>query len=161
TYRVKGTATSMTATAVHGCANSGSNCDYEATLPSLTEGTEYEYAIAGNSIDGTLHFGTCPASSTGLDVVFYGDSRSGGSVHQMVAGNVLSKGADIVFESGDIQLDGLYGNYWSATDTGNEPGFFVGAKDLVSVIPFMAVPGNHEHGQIGTTDVTKNYELLF
>jgi MYXO-CTERM domain-containing protein len=161
TYRVKGSATSLTATAVHSCTNSSSNCDYEATLPSLTEGTEYEYAIAGNAVDGSLHFGTCPAAGSPLDVVFYGDSRSGGSVHQMVAGNVLAKGADMVFESGDVQLDGLYANYWSATDTNNEPGFFVGAKDLVSVIPFMAVPGNHEHGQIGLTDVTKNYELLF
>ena len=161
TYRVKGTTTSLTATAVHSCTNSSSNCDYEATLPSLTEATDYEYAFAGNAIDGSLHFGTCPAAGSPLDVVFYGDSRSGGSVHQMIAGNVLAKGADIVFESGDIQLDGLYANYWSATDTNSQPGFFVGAKDLVSAIPFMAVPGNHEHGQIGTTDVTKNYQLLF
>ena len=161
-YRVKGTTTVLTATAVHGCQNSSSNCDYEATLPSLTEATEYEYAIAGNSIDGSLHFGTCPAAGAPLDIVFYGDSRSGGSVHQMVAGNILTKGADIVFESGDIQLDGIYANYWSATDTNNQPGFFVGAKNLVSVIPFMAAPGNHEHGSIlPTTDVTKNYELLF
>ncbi len=162
TYRVKGSATSQTATAVHSCTNSSSNCDYEATLPSLTEGTEYEYSIAGNAIDGSLHFGTCPAAGSPLDVVFYGDSRSGGSVHQMVAANVLAAGADIVLESGDIQLDGLYSNYWSATDTNNQPGFFVGAKNLVSVIPFMAVPGNHEHGSVlPTTDVTKNYELLF
>jgi len=161
TYRVKGTQTSLTATATHSCTNSSSNCDYEATLPSLTEATEYEYAIAGNAVDGTLHFGTCPAAGSPLDVVFYGDSRSGGSVHQMVAGNVLAKGADMVFESGDIQLDGMYANYWTATDTNNEPGFFVGAKDLVSVVPFMSVPGNHEHGQIGLTDITKNYELLF
>ena len=160
-YRVKGSATSMTATAVHGCVNSSSNCDYEATLSGLTEGTEYEYSIAGNAVDGSLHFGTCPAAGSPLDVVFYGDSRSGGSVNQMVANNVLAKGADIVFESGDIQLDGSYPNYWSATDTNNEPGFFVGAKNLISVIPFMAVPGNHEHGQIGLTDITKNYELLF
>ena len=161
TYRVKGTATTLTATATRTCTNNANNCDYEATVPSLTAATEYEYAVAGNAVDTTLHFGTCPAAGGSLDVVFYGDSRSGGSVHQMVAGNVLAGGADIVFESGDIQLDGLYANYFSATDTNNEPGFFVGAKNLVSVIPFMAVPGNHEHGQIGTTDITKNYELLF
>ena len=160
-YRVKGPATVQTATAAHGCANSSSNCDYEATLPSLTEGTEYEYAIAGNAIDGSLHFGTCPAAGSPLDVVFYGDSRSGGSVHQMVAGNVLAKGADIVFESGDIQTDGVYANYWSASDTGRQPGFFIGGKNLVSSIPFMAVPGNHEHGTIGQTDLKTNYELLF
>jgi MYXO-CTERM domain-containing protein len=161
TYRVKGTATTQTATAVHSCGNASTNCDYEATVPSLTEATEYEYAVAGNAIDGSLHFGTCPAAGAAMDVVFYGDSRSGGSVHQQVAGNVLASGADMVFESGDIQLDGLYNNYLSASDTNNQPGFFVGAKNLVSVIPFMAVPGNHEHGQFGTTDPTKNYALMF
>jgi MYXO-CTERM domain-containing protein len=161
TYRVKGSATTQTATATHACTNSATNCDYEAIVPSLTAATEYEYAVAGNAVDSTLHFGTCPAAGGSIDVVFYGDSRSGGSVHQQVAANVLAGGADIVFESGDIQLDGLYANYLSANDTGSQPGFFVGAKSLVSVIPFMAVPGNHEHGQIGTTDITKNYALLF
>ncbi|HXU67818.1 MAG TPA: metallophosphoesterase family protein [Polyangia bacterium] len=162
TYRVKGTQTSLTATATHSCTNSSSNCDYEATLPSLTEATEYEYAIAGNAVDGTLHFGTCPAAGSPLDVVFYGDSRSGGSVHQMVAGNILAAGADMVFESGDIEVNGNYPDYWATNDASSgQPGFFVGAKNLISVIPFMAVPGNHEHGLIGTTDPTKNYALLF
>src|SRR5262249_21938328 len=148
TYRTKSSATSQTATAARVCkADNGAKCDYEATLPSLTTATEYEYAVAGNAIDGSLHFGTCPAAGSPLDVVFYGDSRSGGSIHQMVAANVLAKGADIVFGSGDIQLNGIYDNYVSAMDTNNQPGFFVGAKDLVSVIPFMAVPGNHELGQ--------------
>ena len=163
TYRVKGSATSKTATATRVCvADSGAKCDYEATIPALTVATEYEYSVAGNAVDGTLHFGTCPAAGAPMDVVFYGDSRSGGSVHQMVAGNVLASGADVVMESGDIQLDGIYDNYISATDTNNQPGFFVGAKNLVSVIPFMAVPGNHEHGSfLPTTDLTKNYALLF
>jgi MYXO-CTERM domain-containing protein len=162
TYRVKGTATTQTATAVHSCTNSASNCDYEAVLPSLTEATEYEYAVAGNAVDGTSHFGTCPAAGAPLDVIFYGDSRSGGSVHQMVAASVLAKGADIVLESGDIEVNGSYPDYWATNDASSgQPGFFVGAKNLVSLIPFMAVPGNHEYGLIGGTDLTKNYALLF
>jgi uncharacterized membrane protein YgcG len=162
TYRTKGSATSQTATATRVCkADSGSKCDYEVTLPSLATGTEYEYSVAGNAIDGSLHFGTCPAAGAAIDAVFYGDSRSGGSVHQMVAGNVLKMGADVVMESGDIQLDGVY-DYYIGSDSNGEPGFFIGAKNLVSVIPFMAVPGNHEHGSvIPITDLTKNYALLF
>jgi MYXO-CTERM domain-containing protein len=161
-YRVKGSATVLTATATRVCkADSAKKCDYEATLPALAVGTEYEYAVGGNALGATQHFGTCPAVGQSLDVVFYGDSRSGGSIHQAVAAKVLAGGADIVFESGDIQLDGIYDNYLSTTDTGNQPGFFVGAKSLVSVIPFMAVPGNHEKGQIGTTDMKLNYALLF
>ena len=162
-FRVKGTTSAQTATATRVCiADSAAKCDYEVTVPSLTVATEYEYAVAGNAIDGTLHFATCPAPGSPLDVVFYGDSRSGGSVHQMVAGNVLSAGADIVLESGDIQLDGIYDDYWATNDeSSGQPGFFVGAKNLVSVIPFMAVPGNHEHGQLGTTNIAQNYALLF
>ncbi|MGZ3428596.1 MAG: metallophosphoesterase family protein [Polyangia bacterium] len=164
TYRVKGTATTQTATATRTCTNNANNCDYEATVPSLTAATEYEYAVAGNTVDGALHFGTCPAAGGSLDVVFYGDSRSGGSIHQTVAGNVLAGGADIVLESGDIQYDGQYANYLATNDeNSNQPGFFVGAKSLISVIPFMAVPGNHEHGSsiLVNTDITKNYQLLF
>ena len=131
-YRVKGSATVMTATATRVClADNKAKCDYEATLPALAVGTEYEYAVGGNTLGSTLHFGTCPAAGQPLDVVFYGDSRSGGSIHQTVAGKVLAAGADIVFESGDIQLDGIYDNYLSATDTNSQPGFFVGAKNLV------------------------------
>jgi hypothetical protein len=162
TYRVKGSATPLTATATHSCANSSTNCDYEATLPSLTEATAYEYAVAGNAIDGSLQFGTCPAVGSPLDVVFYGDSRTGGSVHQQVAANILKAGADMVFESGDIEVNGAYADYISTNDaSSNQPGFFVAAKTLISAIPFMAIPGNHEYGLIGTTDITKNYALLF
>src|SRR2546423_3718601 len=123
TYRVKGAAAMQTATAA-GPACHGANCDYEATISSLTPGTEYEYAIAGNAVDGKLHFGSCPAVGGALDVAFYGDSRTYGSIHQMIAGNVLKAGADIVFESGDIQEFGMYANYISATDGANGPGFF-------------------------------------
>jgi acid phosphatase type 7 len=162
TYRVKGSATSQTATATHACTASSSNCDYEATVPSLAVATQYEYAIAGNAIDGSLQFGSCPAAGSPLDIVFYGDSRSGGSIHQTVAGKVLAAGPDMVFESGDIEVNGTYADYISTNDAGSgQPGFFVGAKSLISAIPFMAVPGNHEHGTIGLTDPSKNYALLF
>ena len=160
-YRVKGTATAQTASATRVCkADSAAKCDYEATLPALTTATEYEYAVAGNAIDGALHFGTCPAPGAPLDVIFYGDSRSGGSIHAAVAANVLKAGADIVFESGDIQVTGTYDAYFSAADTasgGSGPGFFVGAKSLVSAIPFMAVPGNHD----ASASMPANYALLF
>src|SRR5262249_23966809 len=140
-YRIKGAATTQTVNATRVCsADFGSACDYEATIPGLSVASEYEYAVAGQAIDGTLHFASCPAAGAPLDVVFYGDSRSGGSIHQVVAGNVLKTAPDLVLESGDIQVSGVYDGYISSRDTGGQPGFFVGAKALVATVPFMAVP---------------------
>lgn len=158
-YRLHGAATATSATATRVCsANSGANCDYEATLSGLAAASDYDYSIAGNALTTTQSFATCPAPGQPLDVVFYGDSRSGGSQHQIVAGNVLARSPDIVFESGDIEVGGIYSDYFASNDDGSgQPGFFVGAKALVAAVPFMAVPGNHD----ATTNMPTNYGLLF
>src|SRR5437867_520952 len=111
TYRLKGAATMQTVTAATSKCDSGSGknkCDYEVTLTGLAGASAYEYAINGAAIDGSLGFSTCPAAGAPLDVVFYGDSRSGGAVHKVVVDHVIKAGADIVLESGDIQLSGSY-----------------------------------------------------
>jgi MYXO-CTERM domain-containing protein len=158
-YRPSGSTSAQTVNATRVCsANSGANCDYEATIGGLALASDYEYSVAGNAIDGSQHFGTCPAPGAPLDVVFYGDSRSGGTQHQIVAGHVLASGPDIVFESGDIQYGGIYSDYFATNDeSSGQPGFFVGAKALVASVPFMAVPGNHD----ASSNMPTNYGLLF
>jgi hypothetical protein len=79
-----------------------------------------------------------------MDVMFYGDSRnqpfstSGQTEHMALVGRILARSPDLVMESGDLVYTGAYADYLSQ--------FFPAVAPLVSSVPFMAVPGNHDNG---------------
>lgn len=157
-YRTKGAGSFTTATGSKYCDST--NCDYEAILSGLSLSSQYEYAIgAGANLGTTFTFGTCPQPGAPMDLVFYGDSRSGEMEHAQIVSTILSTGgADMVFESGDIQSDGSYSGLLS--------NFFSSAGKLVATTPFMATPGNHDANNAlivstGEMTIKMNYGRVF
>lgn len=142
-FRLKGAGTF---TAVTGTASK----DHTVVLTGLSPDTQYEYYVnTGAKQSATNTFSTCPKPGEPMDVVYYGDSRSDPTEHQKVVDQILAKTPEMVFESGDLRVDGTYAGYLSE--------FFPVVKTLVAQTPFMAVPGNHEYN----SNVATNYELLF
>lgn len=153
-YRLKGATAFQSVTGAGQC--SGANCDWEALIPGLASGSVYEYQVPSDT--NTHEFQTCPSAGMPMDVVFYGDSRDGEPEHAKIVASAIAQMPDIVFESGDIQADGSYAGYLT--------NFFVTASALVSTVPFMAVPGNHDANQITVSasevaQLKANYARLF
>jgi MYXO-CTERM domain-containing protein len=142
-FRVKGAGNFTTVTG-------SSSKDHTIVLTGLSTDTQYEYYVgSGAGQSATTSFATCPKPGEPMDIVFYGDSRSDMTEHQKVVDQILTKAPEMVFESGDLRVDGTYAGYLSE--------FFPVVKTLAASTPFMAVPGNHEYN----SSVASNYELLF
>ncbi|MGZ6780933.1 MAG: metallophosphoesterase, partial [Mycobacterium sp.] len=141
-YRPHGTTVYQTITATASCGHSPS-CDYEADLTGLAVGASYDYYVSpGGAAASPFGFNSCPAAGTPMDLVFYGDSRSGGTgggptEHKKLVGLIQARNPDMVFESGDLFIDGSYSGYLSE--------FFPAVGTLGSTTPFMATPGNHDN----------------
>jgi hypothetical protein len=145
--------------------NSSNSYDHQTVLTGLALGSVYEYQITGVTQVQTHRTSTCPAVGAPLDLVFYGDSRNqplssaGQAEHTKIISRVLATSPDIVFESGDIVYTGSYSDYLSQ--------FFPVVGPLVSSVPFMAVPGNHDSGDPldinsgGLSVLTANFAQLF
>jgi 3',5'-cyclic AMP phosphodiesterase CpdA len=97
----------------------------------------------------TYPFTTCPMPGRPMDVVFYGDSRSGPSAHARVVAQVRKHNPEMIFESGDIAPNGTYAQYRDE--------FFPVVKELVATTPFMAAPGNHD----ASSSYSGNYGSIF
>lgn len=111
--------------------------DHEVFLSGLSLGTEYEYAIkSGSASSLNFSFHTCPAAGLPMDLVFYGDNRSGPTAHARIVAQVQKHNPEMIFASGDIAPLGAYTQYL------NE--FFPVVKNLVAQVPFHAAPGNHD-----------------
>lgn len=124
--------------------------DHEVVLTGLAPGSEFEYSIkSGSATSATYSFNSCPAAGLPMDVVFYGDSRSGPSAHARVVAEVQKHSPEIVFESGDLVPSGTYAQYLSE--------LFPVIKDMVATTPFMAAPGNHDN----YSTLATNYGAIF
>lgn len=131
-------------------ANGSAARDHEVVLSGLTPGTDFEYSVtSGSASSMTYTFSSCPAAGLPMDVVFYGDSRSGPTAHQRVVTEVQKHSPEIVFESGDLVPNGTYAQYLSE--------FFPVVKDLVATTPFMPAPGNHDN----LSNLPTNYGAIF
>jgi hypothetical protein len=125
-------------------AGGANEFDHETVLTQLQLDATYEYQVTVGSSSEVHELTTCPTPGAPLDVVFYGDSRNlplttfAQTEHMAVVGRVLAQGPDLVLESGDIVYTGAYSDYLSQ--------FFPVVAPLVSSVPFMAVPGNHDSG---------------
>jgi hypothetical protein len=67
-----------------------------------------------------------------------------------IAALVKAKSPDLVFESGDLYIDGSYNGYLSE--------FFPAVSALVASTPFMSTPGNHDND---SGDLQGNYGAVF
>ena len=155
-YQPIGSSTPATASATPTC--SGGKCDYQVELSGLQTATQYQYTVsAGSATSSANQFGTCPLPGAPMDLVFYGDSRSYPAEHAKIVALVVKRSPDMVFESGDVVVDGTYNLYLSE--------FMTVAKDLVAQVPFMAAPGNHDSNQLTGSSALSymqtNYGRLF
>ena len=151
-YRPKGSAAAFTT------VPASTDKDHEVVIAGLGVESQYEYYVqSGSAKSATYAFGTCPAPGSPMDVVFYGDSRSGASEHAKIVQQVIAKAPEMVFESGDIVLLGNYGAASGLFAGGYLGEFFPTAKDLVATTPYMASPGNHD----AISAMASNFGLLF
>jgi 3',5'-cyclic AMP phosphodiesterase CpdA len=149
-YRVHGATAYQTAAATSSCAHAPS-CDYEVVLTGLSASSSYDYYVSTGAASSAMStFATCPPAGMPLDVIFYGDSRSNPSEHAKVVAQVVAHAPDMVFESGDLYIDGSYAGYLSE--------FFPAVKTLAAATPFMAAPGNHD---ASSGDLAGNFGAVF
>ncbi len=151
---------------VAGSETGGSGAfDHATTLTGLTLDTRYEYQVTVGQGVRTHELATCPAAGAPMDLVFYGDSRNeplstaGQTEHMTIVGQILLKTPDLVMESGDLVYTGAYADYLSQ--------FFPVVGPMVSSVPFMAVPGNHDNDDPldldtgGLSTLTANFARVF
>lgn len=86
-------------------------------------------------------FKTAPADDAEFDFLFYGDSRYFADVHSRLAERMLQDAKDnnihLVLHAGDIVNQGFIWEQW-------QQNFFAPAEKLISQLPVVPVPGNHE-----------------
>jgi MYXO-CTERM domain-containing protein len=162
--RVKGVGTFAP---VAGAESAGGSAafDHVTNLTGLNLDTTYEYQVTVGQDSETHELATCPPPGAPMDLVFYGDSRntplssSGQTEHVKVVGQILVKMPDLVMESGDLVYTGAYADYLSQ--------LFPVVEPMVSSVPFMAVPGNHDNDDPldldtgGLSTLTANFARLF
>lgn len=124
--------------------------DHQVELQNLSLDRVYEYYVeSGETRSDLAQFRTCPRPGQPMDLIFYGDSRDGSTTHKRIVDLVADKKPEMVFETGDIRVDGKYAGYLAE--------FFPVVKSLVATTPFMAAPGNHDDD----AGLANNYGLLF
>jgi hypothetical protein len=123
---------------------------HEVRLTGLSPNTRYFYktysstpkGARGTSVSSSaLSFVTAPADGSPFSFLLYGDSRWGVKVHkplaEMMVADADKYGANLVIHTGDIVSKGHEWDLWQER-------FFKPAAPLISRVPVMPVPGNHE-----------------
>ena len=123
---------------------------HEATLEGLDTQTQYQYKVISGSDESNVYtFNTAKRIDSDFRFAILGDGRTDNDTviarHRNIATLAMSKGADIIFEVGDMVYDGSI-DHWTrffrkiitSSDPAN-PG-----SDVASRIPFLMAVGNHE-----------------
>ena len=122
---------------------------YIADISGLTPGTRYYYRIVTGSQCASSNFITAPpASATAVKFFSYGDTRTNGSTHNALAGQVDSAfAADPAFQTLNLHVgDWVSGDCESAwTGEWFSPGYTNIRKQDASIAD-IGVRGNHESG---------------
>ena len=123
---------------------------HQVKLTGLSPNTRYFYATHSSTPKGArgtgvrsspLSFVTAPTDNSPFAFTLYGDSRWGTTVHKALAEMMVADadrhGANLVVHTGDIVSKGHEWDLWQEK-------FFKPASPLISRVPIMPVPGNHE-----------------
>ena len=112
---------------------------HEALLTGLEPGTEYGYWVAssGYPLSEVGSFRTAPLpEDPSFTFVAYGDSRSGHTVHRLIADAILALKPDFSLHTGDLVALGRSTEEWDR--------FFEIESALLASVPLFPSPGNHE-----------------
>jgi hypothetical protein len=123
---------------------------HEVPLTGLNPNTRYFYATSsytpkgqrGTSVRSSpLSFVTAPTDGSPFSFLLYGDTRWGVHIHkpfaEMMVADADKYGANLVIHTGDLVTKGNEWDLWQER-------FFKPASPLISRVPIMPVPGNHE-----------------
>ena len=109
--------------------------DHRVTLRSLPPDGEVAYRIEG-SPDVAGSFRTAPGPKTPFRVVIYGDNRTNGGDHALVARAAAAERARLGLHTGDMVVNAADEQLWSR--------WFAEEADLVRHTPLVPTLGNHE-----------------
>jgi predicted phosphodiesterase len=124
---------------------------HEVVVDGLKPGTDYRYRVVAipeggaEELKGDLYgFSTAPREDQGFSFLFYGDSRTGKTVHRKLANLMVADRAEydsnMVVHAGDIVSWGYAWDRWQER-------FFAPAWPLLSQVPIYPTVGNHELNQ--------------
>jgi len=123
---------------------------HHATLDGLWPGTVYKYRVrSGDHVSDTYTFQTSPLRTEAFKIAFLGDGRTDNdsvvSRHRGILSAAESRGADLIFEVGDMVYDGS-STHWArlfrqvlTTASETHPG-----SGTASRVPYHMAVGNHE-----------------
>jgi len=109
--------------------------DHRVTLRSLPQDTEVRYRIeASPPVAGS--FLTAPGPKSAFRVLVYGDNRTNGGDHSLVARAAAAEGARLALHTGDMVVNAADDQLWDR--------WFSEEADLLLRTPFVPTLGNHE-----------------
>jgi calcineurin-like phosphoesterase family protein len=109
--------------------------DHRVTLRSLPLDSEVRYSVEGSpDVEGTFH--TAPAPHAPFRVVVYGDNRTNGGDHALVARAAAAEGARLAIHTGNMVINAADQQLWSR--------WFIEEADLLRQTPLITAVGNHE-----------------
>ena len=125
----------------------GPRTNHRATLRSLPPDTEVRYRVEGSPpIAGS--FVTEPGPRSAFRVLVYGDNRTNGGDHALVARAAAAEGARLLLHTGDMVVNAADEELWDR--------WFSEEADLLLRAPFVPTLGNHE-----ITDSGASYSRFF
>ena len=126
---------------------------HEIAVTGLEPGRVYPYHVeAGNIRSEALELTTTPAPGEPVTFVVYGDTRTNGDIHRRVAKAMLSEGADVAINTGDMVATGGNADEW-------EKFFTIEYAFMARTAVFPSV-GNHETNGSGGVDYYKDNFVL-
>jgi acid phosphatase type 7 len=121
--------------------------DHRVTLRSLPQDSEVRYRIeASPEVSGSFH--TAPGPKSPFRVLIYGDNRTNGGDHALVARAAAAEGARLALHTGDMVVNAADDQLWGR--------WFSEEADLLLHTPIVPTTGNHE-----ITDNGASYSRYF
>ena len=109
--------------------------DHRVTLRSLPQDAEVHYRVeASPPVQGA--FRTAPGAQSAFRVLVYGDNRTNGGDHALVARAAAAEGARLALHTGDMVVNAADDQLWDR--------WFSEEADLLLHAPIVPTLGNHE-----------------
>ena len=118
-------------------STSGATTDHRAVLGDLEPATRYRFQVEGHPpADGSFTTAPAPGASTAFTMAVYGDNRTNGGDHALVARAIAGENVSVALHTGDMVVDAKDSRAWRH--------WFAEERDLLSHVPLVPTVGNHE-----------------
>ncbi len=115
---------------------------HKVVLSDLTPDTLYTYVVRSGTASRTGTFRTAPREGQAFRFAVLSDTQWDKDTHRQIAADILESQPGLVLHCGDLTSCGRNLDLW-------ETEFFRPASELLTHIPLVAVPGNHEYFGLG------------